>query len=120
MSADQEARETETADPGTVSPEPGEPPAGPVEPGFETRLASLEEAVEKLESGELSLEEAIAEFESGFRSWRHCQELLRRAEKRIEVLCKEADAAGELPFSWKPLTSSAEDELSDSRENGED
>ena len=81
---------------------------------FEERLASLEGAVDQLEGGELSLEEAIAEFERGFRAWKHCQELLQSAEKRIEVLCEEASAAigesgGEVPLAWKSFSSEEAD-----------
>lgn len=84
---------------------------------FEDRMSSLEAAVEKLESGALTLDDAIAEFERGVGAWRQCQDLLRRAEKRIEVLCEEAlpedpQRAGEFPFAWKPAFSDRESELS--------
>jgi exodeoxyribonuclease VII small subunit len=83
---------------------------------FEARMESLEAAVEKLESGALSLDDAIAEFERGVGAWRHCQELLRRAEKRIEVLCEEAlpedsQRAGDFPLAWKRALSDQESEL---------
>ncbi len=63
-------------------------------PDFERELEKLEEAVAKLEDGSLTLDEAIAQFESGFKSWRHCQDLLERAKKKIEVLCEEAGIPG--------------------------
>ncbi len=94
--AEPEARETATG--------------GPQEGTFELRMTALEAAVEKLESGSLTLDEAIAEFERGVVAWRQCQDLLRRAEKRIEVLCEEASLedsgrAGEPPLSWKSALS---------------
>ena len=63
-------------------------------PDFEGELEKLEEAVAKLEDGSLTLDEAIAQFEGGFKSWRHCQDLLEKARKKIEVLCEEAGIAG--------------------------
>ena len=60
------------------------------DPDFEGELEKLEEAVARLEDGSLTLDEAIAQFESGFKSWRHCQDLLEKARKKIEVLCEEA------------------------------
>ena len=72
-------------------------------PDFESELTKLEEAVEKLEDGSLTLDEAIAQFEVGFKSWRHCQDLLEKAKKKIEVLCEEAGIAAEEDgsLSWE-------------------
>ena len=72
-------------------------------PDFESELTKLEEAVEKLEDGSLTLDEAIAQFEAGFKSWRHCQDLLGKAKKKIEVLCEEVGIAGDEDgsLSWK-------------------
>ena len=64
-------------------------------PDFESEIEKLEEAVAKLEDGSLTLDEAIAQFETGFKSWRHCQDLLERARKKIEILCEEAGVPGE-------------------------
>jgi len=74
-------------------------------------MAGLEAAIERLEGGSLTLEEAIAEFEGGFRAWRDCQNLLRRAEKRIEVLCEEAEADGGTAFVWKPVRADADSDF---------
>ncbi len=61
---------------------------------FETSLNDLEKIVRKLEDGDLSLEESLKLFEDGVKLSRECQERLTNAERRIEVLLK--DANGEL------------------------
>ncbi len=69
-------------------------------PTFEQSLKTLEDAVSRLEKGQLPLDEALACFESGVRSAGHCRELLREVESRVEVLLK--DGAGNLktaPFA---------------------
>ncbi|MDQ7012087.1 MAG: exodeoxyribonuclease VII small subunit [Mariprofundaceae bacterium] len=53
---------------------------------FEEALAELTRLVEKLESGKLPLEESIAAFEAGVKLSRRCEELLDKAEQRLQVL----------------------------------
>lgn len=61
------------------------------EPTFETQLAALEQIVRELERGELSLEESLRLFEDGVKLARECQERLNKAERRIEILMRDAD-----------------------------
>ncbi len=65
-----------------------------MEKSFETSLAELEQIVGKLESGDLPLEESLGLFEKGIKLSRECRERLTKAERRIEVLMK--DAGGNL------------------------
>lgn len=58
---------------------------------FETSLNDLEKIVRKLEEGDLSLEESLKLFEDGVKLSRECQERLTNAERRIEVLLKDAN-----------------------------
>ena len=58
---------------------------------FESSLGDLEKIVRKLEDGEMSLEESLKLFENGVKLSRECQERLNQAERRIEVLLKDAD-----------------------------
>jgi exodeoxyribonuclease VII small subunit len=58
---------------------------------FESSLGELERIVRKLEDGEMSLEESLKLFEDGVKLSRECQERLNQAERRIEVLLKDAD-----------------------------
>ena len=53
---------------------------------FEQSITELEEIVRQLEKGELSLEDSLKQFEKGIRLARHCQEVLQKAEQKIETL----------------------------------
>ena len=68
-----------------------------METSFETSLAELETIVGRLESGDLPLEESLELFEKGIKLSRECRTRLTNAERRIEVLMKDAD--GELVAS---------------------
>jgi exodeoxyribonuclease VII small subunit len=53
---------------------------------FEESLDELETIVGDLESGKLGLSEALARYELGVRHLKVCQQLLERAERKIELL----------------------------------
>lgn len=53
---------------------------------FEKSIKELEQIVSQLESGEQTLEEALKQFEKGIKLARQCQELLSKAEQKIEIL----------------------------------
>lgn len=65
-----------------------------MEKSFETSLAELEGIVLKLEGGDLPLEDSLELFEKGIKLSRECRARLAGAERRIEILMK--DAAGNL------------------------
>lgn len=56
---------------------------------FETMLSSLEKIVSQLE-GELKLEEAMALFEQGLALSQECEQFLKGAEQKIEILRRTA------------------------------
>lgn len=58
---------------------------------FEASLAALEKIVRDLERGDLPLEESLKLFENGVKLSRECQERLNQAERRIEVLLRDAE-----------------------------
>jgi exodeoxyribonuclease VII small subunit len=60
---------------------------------FEESLKELEQIVTQLEEGDLALEESLKLFEDGVRLSRECRERLTAAERRIDVLMKEADGS---------------------------
>ena len=60
---------------------------------FERSLEELETIVNRLESGDLPLEESLELFKRGVKLSRKCRERLANAERRIEVLTKDADGA---------------------------
>jgi len=69
------------------------------EPKFEKDLEKLEEIVEALEEGGLSLDEALKQFEQGIKLAKRCEKALTEAEKKIELLTKNAEGEYETqPF----------------------
>ena len=58
---------------------------------FEAALRSLEEAVTRLEKGQMPLDEALDCFEAGVQSANLCREKLQAVERRIEILMKDPD-----------------------------
>jgi exodeoxyribonuclease VII small subunit len=69
-------------------------------PDFEQALADLEETVEKLERGDLPLEEALKQFERGIGLARSCQQALKQAEQKVEILLQKTPEAA--PESFEP------------------
>ena len=57
---------------------------------FEKDLEKLEQVVEALETGGLSLDDALKRFEEGIKLARRCEKALGEAEKKIEILTKNA------------------------------
>ena len=65
---------------------------------FEDALSELEQLVERMEQGELSLEDSLKSFERGVALTRTCQQALKAAEQKVEILTsQDADAEPE-PF----------------------
>ena len=65
-----------------------------MEKSFEKSLDELEQIVGRLEAGDLPLEESLDLFEKGIKLSRECRERLANAERRIEILTR--DASGNL------------------------
>jgi exodeoxyribonuclease VII small subunit len=89
-----------------MSEQPPEPPAAGQPPSFEDALERLEAIVRELEEGQHGLDEALARYEEGVKLLRRCHDLLRRAERRIEVVAG-LDAEGNpiaAPFEEPPLS----------------
>jgi len=62
-----------------------------MEKSFESSLSELEQIVSKLENGDLPLEASLELFENGIKLSRECRERLAKAERRIEILMKDAN-----------------------------
>ena len=62
-----------------------------MEKTFESALGELETIVKQLEDGDLDLEESLKLFEKGVKLSRECRERLSKAERRIEILLKDAN-----------------------------
>ncbi len=63
-----------------------------VETSFEDAIERLESIVEQMESDKLPLEELLVRYEEGVKLVKVCSEKLQAAEKRIEIIAR--DAAG--------------------------
>ncbi|MGB7621731.1 MAG: exodeoxyribonuclease VII small subunit [Terriglobia bacterium] len=61
---------------------------------FESAIKRLEEIVAQLESGDLQLEKSLELFEEGIKLSRFCHTKLDEAERKVEILMKNAE--GEL------------------------
>jgi len=58
---------------------------------FEQQLENLEALVESLESGDLSLEDSLKSFETGIKVARECQQALKTAEQKVELLMRQGN-----------------------------
>jgi len=70
----------------------------PQEPDFETALRELETLVEKMEQGDLSLEDSLKHFERGVILSRTCQQALKAAEQKVEILMQKSAREEITPF----------------------
>jgi exodeoxyribonuclease VII small subunit len=89
---------------------------------FESALGRLEQIASQMESGDLPLEDLVRVYVEGLRLIRFCSERLDEAEKRLQVITR--DAAGqpqgiapiqnpeEIPPSTPPETSVTQEDSS--------
>jgi exodeoxyribonuclease VII small subunit len=68
-------------------------------PDFETALAELEALVEKMEQGDLTLDESLQQFERGVQLTRSCQQALKTAEQKVQVLLEKDGQVSLEPFA---------------------
>ncbi|MBZ5538244.1 MAG: exodeoxyribonuclease VII small subunit [Acidobacteriia bacterium] len=81
---------------------------------FESAIKRLEEIVAQLESGDLQLEKSLELFEEGIKLSRFCHTKLDEAERKVEILLKNAE--GELkrtPFEEESAAASNGEESSE-------
>lgn len=82
------------------SEEPRPKRARAKEPTFETALERLEEIVVALEAGDRSLHESLKLFEEGIALTRQCADRLDHAQRRIDLLTRDAQGRPVLlPFA---------------------
>ena len=53
---------------------------------FEEAIKELTGIVGKIEQGEIPLQDSLTQYERGMALIKHCQDILRTAEKRIEKI----------------------------------
>lgn len=61
---------------------------------FEDAMKKLESIIEKMEKGDIPLNESLKLFEEGVKLTRFCSQELQKAEKKVELLTR--DAGGKL------------------------
>lgn len=83
---------------------------------FESAIKRLEEIVAQLESGDLQLDKSLELFEEGIKLSRFCHEKLDEAERRVEILLKDAEGA----VKAAPFEEEASDEDSEDSRPSED
>jgi exodeoxyribonuclease VII small subunit len=57
---------------------------------YEAAVAELETLVTRLEQGDISLEESLKLYESGVLLSRDCQEALKNAEQKVQMLMQQS------------------------------
>ena len=70
----------------------------PEQPDFEASLKELETLVETMEKGDLSLEDSLSHFERGVQLSRTCQQALKEAEQKVDILMKKSGQDELVPF----------------------
>ena len=70
----------------------------PEKPDFEASLKELETLVETMEKGDLSLEDSLSHFERGVQLSRTCQQALKDAEQKVDILMKKSGQDELAPF----------------------
>jgi exodeoxyribonuclease VII small subunit len=70
----------------------------PEKPDFEASLKALETLVETMEKGDLSLEDSLSHFERGVQLSRTCQQALKEAEQKVEILMQKSGQDDIAPF----------------------
>lgn len=70
----------------------------PEQPDFEASLKELETLVETMEKGDLSLEDSLSHFERGVQLSRTCQQALKDAEQKVDILMKKSGQDELAPF----------------------
>jgi len=70
----------------------------PEAPSFEESLDELERLVEQMEGGEMTLEESLGAFERGIALTRSCEQALKAAEQKVEILSSKTRDGETEPF----------------------
>ncbi len=65
---------------------------------FETALKELETLVERMEKGDHTLEDSLKDFERGVTLTRQCQEALKTAEQKVQILLEQNGKSTLQPF----------------------
>ena len=70
---------------------------------FEASLDQLEQLVDQMEEGELTLEDSLKAFEQGVKLTRECQQALKAAEQKVQLLMEKNGELVTEPFVAEEL-----------------
>lgn len=70
---------------------------------FEDSLSKLEHLVGQMEDGDFSLEESLKAFEEGIKLTRECQQELKKAEQKVQMLIQKNGELDSVPFAAEDL-----------------
>ena len=65
---------------------------------FEASLETLNQLIETMEAGNLPLEQSLEKFESGIKLIRQCQNALKEAEQKVQILTRQNQEQTLEPF----------------------
>lgn len=66
-------------------------------------MSKLEHLVEQMEDGDFSLEESLKAFEEGIKLTRECQQELKKAEQKVQMLIQKNGELDSVPFAAEDL-----------------
>ncbi len=66
---------------------------------FEQSLQTLEQLVESMEGGDMTLEKSLEAFEQGIKLTKECQQALKEAEQKVEILLNQNGEEQLAPFA---------------------
>ncbi len=78
---------------------PKTPKAKKDEFDFEVALNDLGILIEQMEQGQLPLDKALENFEHGIALVRQCQEALKNAEQKVQILMEKAGQPALVPYN---------------------
>jgi len=82
-------------------------------PDLEESLAEITQLIDKMEHGEQTLEQSLTHFERGITLVKHCQQVLEKAEQKVQLLVKQNNQDVLTPFA-------GEEDLDSDEENHDD
>jgi exodeoxyribonuclease VII small subunit len=87
---------------------PAKPSAAEPQLSFESAVERLEQIVELMESDKMPLEDLLVRYEEGTKLVKFCQQQLEAAEKRIEIITRNAKGEPKLePFEPEKAAATA-------------
>ncbi|MCK5790771.1 MAG: exodeoxyribonuclease VII small subunit [Ketobacter sp.] len=66
---------------------------------FEKSLQTLEQLVESMEGGDMTLEKSLEAFEQGIKLTKECQQALREAQQKVDILLQQNGDEELTPFA---------------------